>query len=319
MSPECLAPKVQFLVPEDADTDMAPIHCEMDRRTMALTAGFAETRNAKMRDLRAPTEKQAIRFPLGVNEFIYNTRALTGPCLARSLVSPMGDFTGQLQAAKIRATREAGLQPPSSPETEALSAAAIRLDRPDPAAASPLPGPNGLPEQLVSLVHWDSPVAGLAPTLQRAFAPGIAASAPLPMPEPLAEGAQGNSVAGPQAGHPLAREIEDSFWRGPLWCYLGLLAGLQAAPLRRVPSPHLFSAIAVMPASRATYPLRIDLAGGQVTGITRRTPTDHLLAPGGALTQTSAGLSRGPRTLAPAIIALPDPFGPVTVREAQDA
>lgn len=91
--------------------------------------------------LKAATEKEVIRFPSGDYEFLHNSRELTGPYLACSLFSPMGDFTSQLQAtdvaravmvelfkpenraetdraADIRAIREAELAPPEAePET----------------------------------------------------------------------------------------------------------------------------------------------------------------------------------------------------------
>jgi [NiFe] hydrogenase assembly HybE family chaperone len=91
--------------------------------------------------LKAATEKEVIRFPSGDYEFLHNSRELTGPYLACSLFSPMGDFTSQLQAvdvaravmvelfkpenraesdraAEIRAAREAELtKPEAEPET----------------------------------------------------------------------------------------------------------------------------------------------------------------------------------------------------------
>lgn len=52
-----------------------------------------------------PTSRQTLAFPSGEYEFLHNSRELTGPYLACSLFSPMGDFTSQLQAVEIaRAT-----------------------------------------------------------------------------------------------------------------------------------------------------------------------------------------------------------------------
>ena len=88
---------------------------------------------------KAPTEKEVIAFPSGAYEFLHNSREMTGPYLACSLFSPMGDFTSQLQAvevaraimgelfkpenraettrsADIRAAREAELAPPAREE-----------------------------------------------------------------------------------------------------------------------------------------------------------------------------------------------------------
>lgn len=182
--PGCSAPKAQFLVREDPGAASAPLMAEMERRTRALVADFAEVFNSKMRDvpmvnhalhvqavdfrpheggflgtlvapwfmnliflppdgypIKPATEKEVIRFPSGDYEFLHNSRELTGPYLACSLFSPMGDFTSQLKAtdvaravmvelfkpenraetdrsAEIRARREAEL---TSPEAEPAS------------------------------------------------------------------------------------------------------------------------------------------------------------------------------------------------------
>lgn len=86
--------------------------------------------------------KEVIAFPSGAYEFLHNTREMTGPYLACSLFSPMGDFSSQLQAvdvaravmaelfrtenraetdraADIRALREAELAPPAGAGAEA--------------------------------------------------------------------------------------------------------------------------------------------------------------------------------------------------------
>ncbi len=49
----------------------------------------------------APTRKEMIAFPSGDYEFLHNSREQTGPYLACSLFSPMGDFSSQLQAVEI--------------------------------------------------------------------------------------------------------------------------------------------------------------------------------------------------------------------------
>lgn len=50
---------------------------------------------------RVPTEKEVIAFPAGEYEFIHNRRDMTGPYLACSLFSPMGEFASQLQAVDV--------------------------------------------------------------------------------------------------------------------------------------------------------------------------------------------------------------------------
>jgi hypothetical protein len=188
------------------------------------------------------------------------------------------------------------------------------MGRGSPAA---LLGPGGLPDNIADL---QGPLAPLARTIATAFPPGIAACAALPAPtNPLAEGAFENSAAGRQAHQPLLRRIEQSHGRGPLWRLAGLMADLDAALQSRLPAPTVKDGIATVPAARGTYALRLTQANGIVTGLTRRTPTDHLLAPGGALVQSLASLPEPLRHLAPQVIALHDPCVPVTVMEAADA
>jgi hypothetical protein len=183
----------------------------------------------------------------------------------------------------------------------------------DPAS---LLGPDGLPSTREGLIAVD-PIARM---IDQEFPAGTAASAALPFPpQPLAEGAFENSAAGRQWLHPLLRDIESRNGRGPLWRYAGRLADLDAALHNRLPTPTVADGIATVPAARGTYALRITHRGGIVTGLTRRTPTDHLLAPGGALLQSLASLPEPLHHLAPQVVALHDPCVPVTVREAQHA
>ena len=107
--------------------------------------------------------------------------------------------------------------------------------------------------------------------------------------------------------------------RGPLWRVWGLVADLEAACLGHLPAPQVTGTTACVPAARGAYALRLTQGAGLVTGITRITPTDHQLAPGGALIQALASLPATRRALAPQVIALHDPCIAVTVTEAQDA
>lgn len=190
---------------------------------------------------------------------------------------------------------------------------------PLPADPAPLLGSRGLPAD-GDPAGWDSPLAPLARRIRASFAPGEACSDHLlPPPGPLAEGAFENSAAGRQAGHPALKAVEATHGRGPLWRFFGLLADLEAALQGRLPAPTAAGGIACVPAARGAYGLRIAQAGGIVTGLVRRTPTDHLLAPGGALIRSLATLPVPKRALAPLVVALHDPCIPVTVDEAQDA
>ncbi len=97
------------------------------------------------------------------------------------------------------------------------------------------------------------------------------------------------------------------------------MADLEAAVTGHLPAPRLRGGVAVVPAARGAYALRLTTAGGMVTGFARRTPTDHMLARGGALMQALATLPPGLRGRAGQIVALHDPCVPVTVREASHA
>lgn len=187
---------------------------------------------------------------------------------------------------------------------------------PFPADPQAILGTEGVPSRPEDLLRTDS----LARRIADRFLPGSAICHVLPPPpSPLAEGAFENSAAGRQARHPLLRAIETEWGRGPFWRYAGILADLEAALCGKLPGPTAKDGIATVPAARGVYALRITQAAGLVTGITRRTPTDHLLAPGGALLQSLTTLPASLRSLAPLVIALHDPCVPLTIREAQDA
>jgi hypothetical protein len=212
----------------------------------------------------------------------------------------------------------------------ALPDLAVEAPQLPPRASLPLPGggsgrgspaillgPNGLPSDPDDFA---GPLAPLVQRVARTFPPGIATCDALPEPtSPLAKGAFENSAAGRQSSHPMLQRIEQTHGRGPLWRLAGLMADLDAALQNRLPAPTVTDGTATVPAARGTYALRITHQGGIVTGLTRRTPTDHLLAPGGALVQSLASLPEPLRHLASQVIALHDPCVPVTVREAADA
>lgn len=187
----------------------------------------------------------------------------------------------------------------------------------DSAALATLPAPAGLAGWLAGT----APAAALAAHLDRTFAPGIACTKPLPtLPaDPLAGGGHENSAAGRQSGHPLLAHVEATRGRGPLWRYLGLIADLEAALDHRLPPPAVRDGIATAAAARGQYALRLTHAGGLVTGIARRTPTDHLLAPAGPLLQSLASLPTSLHGLAPQVVALHDPCIPLSLREASHA
>ncbi len=180
-------------------------------------------------------------------------------------------------------------------------------------------GPGSLPRDLAGLTAWlaaDIPAAELARAVAQTFPVGLGLCRSLPAPQGAQTGAFENSPAGRQAAHPLLQAVEAEQGRGPLWRYLGMLADLEAALAGRLPGPRrLQDGTAVVQAARGAYALRLDQSAGRVTSLHRVTPTDHQLAPGGALEQALAGLPAGRADLALQLVALHDPCIPVTLAE----
>ena len=183
---------------------------------------------------------------------------------------------------------------------------------------------RGLPVDLGGLRLWLDAGEGAAPVVSaiaRAFAP-MEAAVNLPVvtqTTALSIVPVENSAAARQAQHPLLRSVATRHGRGPLWRVLGMLADAEAAVAGRLPPPSLAEGVARVPAARGSYALRITQSGGIVTGIDRVTPTDHLLAPDGALVRALAALPAKKRHLAPLVTALHDPCMAVRVEEARHA
>lgn len=193
--------------------------------------------------------------------------------------------------------------------------------RPD---ARALFGPlDRLPHDLSELSDWmasETPAAELARAIDRIFPDRMGATSDLPPAPDAAPGAYENSPAGRQQGHPLLQAVAGDRGRGPLWRYLGVLADVCAARDGLLPAPlRLADGTAVVQAARGAYALRLGQAAGRVTAVARLTPTDHQLAPGGALDQALATLPANRPDLAQRLVALHDPCIPVTVEGARDA
>jgi [NiFe] hydrogenase assembly HybE family chaperone len=95
--------------------------------------------------LKAATEKEVVHFPSGGYEFIHNSRELTGPYMACSLFSPMGDFTSQMQAVDVaRAVMVELFKPENRAETD--RAAEIKARR-EAELAPPAPEPQDDPSR----------------------------------------------------------------------------------------------------------------------------------------------------------------------------
>jgi hypothetical protein len=171
---------------------------------------------------------------------------------------------------------------------------------------------------------WLNSDFGLAPLVARVhalFAPGEAEAPTFPMVD--AANVDGlapveNSPAARHAGTPLMRQAEAMAGRGALWRLIGRLCDAEGAACGALPVPHLRAdGMALVPAARGVYALRLAQESGVLRGIQRITPTDHMLAPQGALRLALDNL-RNP-ALAPLLLALHDPCVPVTLRQVQHA
>jgi hypothetical protein len=180
-----------------------------------------------------------------------------------------------------------------------------------------------LPRNMAELTDWLAspiPAAELGRVVAQSFPGGLGAVRALPAPHGVQIGAFENSPAGRQAAHPLLRMVEADQGRSPLWRFLGMLADLSAACDGALPPPfRLADGTAVVQASRGAYALRLGQLSGRVTSVLRVTPTDHQLAPDGALASALAHLPKDRADLVIRLVALHDPCSPVTVAEVQHA
>ena len=153
------------------------------------------------------------------------------------------------------------------------------------------------------------------------FAPGEAVRAALPLTTPatvFAPGRQENSAAARQAHHPVLAQIEAEHGRGPLWSAMGVAYDLEALLDGARPALSQVADGAVVPAARGLYAVRARVENGRVAAFARITPTDHLLAEGGALDQSLASLPVAKaRALAPLLLSVLDPCFPVTLNQGE--
>jgi hypothetical protein len=169
----------------------------------------------------------------------------------------------------------------------------------------------------------DEGVAPMLAMLSAMFAPGQALAPELPIADAanvFGRAPVKNSPAGRRAATPALDYVAAFHGRGPLWRAMGrvmdlaaLLEGERPAPL---PTP---AGSAVVPATRGLYALKVTLRDGVVSGLARVTPTDHLLAPGGAMAAMLATLPPERAPLLPVLTALVDPCRPFSVEAARDA
>ncbi|MGP9790488.1 hydrogenase expression/formation protein HupK [Roseinatronobacter sp. NSM] len=176
----------------------------------------------------------------------------------------------------------------------------------------------------VDLARWLDSGAGLAPLAQhirQLFSGGLGHAPVLPFAD--AEnidraGALENSPAARHAAHPLMQQAEAAQGRGPLWRVLGRMLDAGCAAKGTLPAPALRAdGMALVPAARGVYGLRLLARNGVITDVARITPTDHMLAMGGSL---RAALATTPDpALARVIVAAHDPCLPVHWLEGADA
>lgn len=173
------------------------------------------------------------------------------------------------------------------------------------------------PATLEAALAQPGGIGPLLAALAARFAPGEAVADLPPLSDPMSLSAQENSPAGRVAGAALMAQAAARFGRGPLWRALGRgldLAALATAPL---PLDHLPGGGVAVAASRGTFALALRCEGGRVTDLTRVTPTDHLLAPGGAIAASLSALPAGKIALAGLVVEILDPCLPVAITPAE--
>ena len=188
-------------------------------------------------------------------------------------------------------------------------------------------GPSGqAPATPADFFAFLSGEEGYAPILRKidgCFAMGEAVAeglAPVRAATIWQVGRADNSVAARRADHPAMAGIAARRRQGPLWRAAARLYDIAAVLSGDVP-PVLTPAAgeAIVPAARGTYAVRIRSRGGIVTGFERVTPTDHLLAEGGALDRTLASLPADKAGLGPLLLDILDPCSPVRLKEVAHA
>ena len=209
-----------------------------------------------------------------------------------------------------------------------LSIPAIALPRDwmagDPALQVALFGPTRrMPATYAGFRAFLDTPDGVAPVLRaiaRLFGPGEACRPALPIATPdtlFEKNAQENSVAGRHATHPVLRGIEAEIGRGPLWSAAAVGYDLEACLDGALAPFRLATGHPVVPAARGFYGVTARVEQGRVVAFERITPTDHLLAPGGALQHTLATLPNDrAKALAPLLLSILDPCVPVSIKPA---
>jgi hypothetical protein len=197
----------------------------------------------------------------------------------------------------------------------------------DKAALNALFGPNAhAPRsdfEMAGFLGSDDGVGPLLHLIGEVFGPRTALTEELPLVDAdtaFRPVAVENSPAARQAVHPAVAYVEAMYGRGPLWRAVGrvidLAMILEGRPLRPVPAPQ---GSAIVPATRGYYAVSVGTRDGHVTSLTRITPTDHMLAQGGALEAMLSRLPPDRAMLLPVLMTLVDPCRPLNVEAANNA
>ena len=211
-----------------------------------------------------------------------------------------------------------GLPPCPLPDDWAVGGASLRRAVFGPAGKAPATAAD-----FFSFLDSD---AGHAPVLKKidgCFVPGEAVAEGLEpvTPETIwRTGDIDNSVASRVVALPAMIGIAEARGRGPLWRAAARLFDIAQAIEGDLPDIVCARpGEAVVPAARGSYGIRISAEAGCVTAFQRITPTDHLLAEGGALDRALATLPAAKAGLGPLLLDILDPCSPVRLREAKHA
>lgn len=171
------------------------------------------------------------------------------------------------------------------------------------------------PAELAPFMAQPSAISTIYQSLSERFPMGNGCRGALPLSHSdglFTRAPQENSVAARQAAHPVMAAIEARWGRGPLWSAMGVAYDLEALWHDELPAADLRPGRAVVPAARGLYGLRAEIRGGQIRAFARITPTDHLLARGGALEQSLARLpAQGAAEQGALLLSFLDPCHPV--------
>lgn len=216
----------------------------------------------------------------------------------------------QLLALFITLPRAAGLLPVALPDgwrtAHDISGALWGGERPQMLAEWLVSG-HGLGPLLARVQALFGPEQGRVPALPFVDAGNVDGTAVLE-----------NSPAARHAQDPLMQQAEALAGRGPLWRAVGRILDAGAASRATLPAPELRDdGMALVPAARGVYALRLTVVAGRVATIRRITPTDHMLCADGGL-RLALGNLRQP-ALAPLLVALHDPCLPVQFAEVAHA